>query len=142
MSIVRSANLARRLFSVNKTFFQSILLRNNSSSNSTPPSTKAVDTKKMEEKFKTNPYFSKYESKLKALYNENPEGFLNTLKHVKPEKVGDYKPNSDDIKNSEMAESLLRKKVNINHAVFFVLIENLIRLNFEEIGFNNKNRNA
>jgi hypothetical protein len=113
MSFVRSANLTRRLFTMNKNIFSPISLRYQSSNNSTPSSTSAkpVDTKKIEEKFKTNPYFSKYESKLKALYNENPEGFLNTLKNVTPEKVGDYKPISEDIKNSEIAESLARKKV-------------------------------
>jgi len=55
---------------------------------------------------KSNPYFAKYEAKLKTIYNENPQQFLATLRDNKPEKVGDL---PEEFK-SQMSESLTKKR--------------------------------
>ncbi|RNA34718.1 ATP synthase mitochondrial F1 complex assembly factor 1 [Brachionus plicatilis] len=57
---------------------------------------------------KTNPYFEKYEEKLKAVYKENPKTFLENLKNKQPEKIGDG-PISDLIE-SKMEHALNRRK--------------------------------
>lgn len=54
-------------------------------------------------------------------FSENPEGFLNALKNITPEKVGDFKIDEQDVKNSKMAFSLTKQRVNINSMYVYLL---------------------
>ncbi|CAF0790115.1 unnamed protein product [Brachionus calyciflorus] len=71
-------------------------------------STENPDKKDEMDQFKSNPYFAKYEAKLKALYNENPQAFLSNLKNSTPEKIGDGP--MAEILNSKMEQALVKKK--------------------------------
>lgn len=72
---------------------------------------KGTEPEKMDE-LKTNPYFEKYQEKLKKVYDENPETFLNNLKEKKkvepignPEDYG-YKTESKMSKSANKQRTL------------------------------------
>lgn len=73
------------------------------------------DTKDSEDmdQFKDNPYFAKYQDKLKKVYDENPEKFLDNLKNKKVEKIGnpeDYGIKLNDKVKTRMSSSTTKKR--------------------------------
>lgn len=65
------------------------------------------------DQMKSNPYFEKYKNKLKAVYDENPEKFLDSLANKKVEKIGNPEDYGIDVTGKTkftMSRSMTKKR--------------------------------
>jgi ATP synthase F1 complex assembly factor 1 len=64
---------------------------------------------KIDHVYHDNPYFAKYKDKLKKVYSEDPQEFIDKVKNFKQEKHGDGPP-ADIIEQAGLAHSMTKKK--------------------------------
>lgn len=98
----------RAILSASRNFIRSSAANTKFSTSSLYLSESKSESENMD-KFKNNPYFDKYRDKLKAVYDEDPEKFQESLKPQKVEPIGNPEDYGIKVK-SKMSASATKKR--------------------------------